>query len=155
MHQTWARRGVQPLILTTGQRNTQKILGAVNLYSPRFHFRHEQVFNGETYTRFLNNLAQTYRKREVFLIHDNAAYHKAPEVKEWLSRHGDRFHLEPLPPYSPDFNAVERIWHHVRLNATHNHYFPTKEEFVGTLDATLNSVHCNPEQIAGYLVPFL
>ena len=36
---------------TTGQRNTQKIFGAVALRLPRFHFRQDTVFNGQTYTQ--------------------------------------------------------------------------------------------------------
>lgn len=155
LYQTWARRGCQPLIPTTGQRNTQKIFGAVELRRTRFHFAQDEVFNGETYTQFLNGLAERYRRREVFLVHDNAAYHKSPEVKEWLGCHGHRFHLIALPPYSPDLNAVERIWHHVRVQATHNRYFPEKEEFIATLRGALTDIQEHPTQIAGYMLPFL
>ena len=155
MYQTWSRRGCQPLIPTTGQRNTQKIFGAVDLYRPRFYFKHDEVFCGQTYVEFLAGLAQRYRRQEVFLIHDNAAYHRSPEVLEWLGVYGHRFHLCRLPPYSPEFNAVERIWHHVRLHGTHNRYFPTKEEFVSTLDSVLTMVEREPAQITSYLAPFL
>jgi len=113
------------------------------------------MFNGQTYTAFLNSIARHYRRQEVFLIHDNAPYHDTPEVKEWLGEQGDRFHLVSLPKYSPDLNAVERIWHHVRMNATHNRYFPTKQEFVGVLGGALKDIADHPKQIAGYLTPFL
>jgi len=101
LYRTWSHRGHQPLIPTTGQRNTQKIFGAVDLYRPRFYYAHGQVFEGESYTIFLTALAQQYRRQEVFLVHDNAPYHKTPEVQEWLSCYGHRFHLCLLPPYSP------------------------------------------------------
>jgi len=156
LYQTWARRGSQPLIATTGQRNTQKVFGAVDIRQPSAHFvQGEAMFNGETYTAFLSSLARHYRRQEVFLIHDNAPYHDAPEIKDWLNDHGHRFHLVSLPKYSPDLNAVERIWHHVRINATHNRYFPTKQEFVGVLGGALKDIADNPKQIAGYLSPFL
>jgi transposase len=155
LYQTWSRRGCQPLIPTTGQRNTQKILGAVDLYRTRFYYGWGEVFDGQTYTGFLSGLRECYPRQEVFLIQDNAAYHWAPEVQEWLERHGHRFHLVGLPRYSPDFNPVERIWHHVRMAATHNRYFPTKEEFVSTLHGALTDIQRYPEQIAGYMQPFL
>ena len=60
LYQTWARRGHQPLIPTTGQRNTQKIFGAVDLYRPRFYYQHGTVFAGASYTAFLNRLAGRY-----------------------------------------------------------------------------------------------
>jgi len=155
LYQTWARRGHQPLIPTTGQRNTQKIFGAVDLYRPKFYYQHGTVFEGSSYTGFLNRLASRYRGQEVFLIHDNAAYHKAPEVRQWLSCHGHCFHLCLLPPYSPEFNAIEPVWHHVRMQATHNRYHATEQEFVSVLDGALTSIVRAPAQIQGYLNPFI
>jgi transposase len=156
LYQTWARRGSQPLIPTTGQRNTQKVFGAVEIRRPKVHFlQGEAMFTGQTYAAFLDSLARYYRRQEVFLVQDNAPYHDAPEVQAWLGVYGHRFHLVPLPKYSPDFNAVERIWHHVRVNATHNRYFPTKQEFVSTLSGALRDIANEPSQLAGYLQPFL
>lgn len=113
------------------------------------------MFDGQSYAWFLNNLARRYRRQEVFLIHDNAAYHKAPEVRDWLSGHGHRFHLCLLPPYSPEFNAIEPVWHHVRMQATHNRYHATEQEFIGVLDGALSSIVRAPAQIRGYLNPFM
>jgi transposase len=100
-------------------------------------------------------LAQRYRRQEVFLIQDNAAYHRAPEVREWLAGYGHRFHLCPLPKYSPEFNAVEPLWHYVRVQATHNRYYATEREFVVHLDGTLRSMANEASRIQGYLNPFL
>jgi len=155
LYQTWARRGHQPLIPTTGQRNTQKIFGAVELYRPRFHFGHGEVFEGESYVAFLTGIAQRYRNQEVFFIHDNAPYHRAPEVRQWLSCYGKRFHLYALPAYSPELNAIEPIWHHLRMQATHNRYHASEREFVKVLDGTLSSIVKEPRQVQGYLNPFL
>ena len=82
-------------------------------------------------------------------------YHKAPEVQEWLSYYGHRFHLCPLPPYSPEFNAIGPVWHYVRMHATHNRYHVNEQEFVGVLDETLSGIVENPGQVQGYLNPFL
>jgi len=46
---TWARRGQQPQIPTRGQRDTQKILGAVGVPKGDFVWRHQtEYFNGQT-----------------------------------------------------------------------------------------------------------
>src|ERR1017187_6607217 len=37
LHATWAKRGSQPQIPTRGERNTQKIFGAVRLDNAQFH----------------------------------------------------------------------------------------------------------------------
>jgi len=141
---------------TTGQRNTQKVFGAVDIRRPSVEFVvGEAMFNGQTYTAFLNSLAHRYCRQEVFLVQDNAPYHDGPEIQAWLGEYGHRFHLVSLPKYSPDLNAAERIWHHVRVSATHNRYFPTKQEFVGTLSGKLKDIAEHPDQIVGYMQPFL
>lgn len=84
LYQTWAPRGEQPRIPTTGQRNTQRIFGAVTLQQPRFHFPQDTVFNGATYAQCLQQLAESHPRRRVILIHENVAYHHAPEVQGWL-----------------------------------------------------------------------
>ena len=69
---------------------------------------------------FLGQIAESHpRRKKIYLVHDNAAHHKSDEVRDWLARHGHRFHLEHLPLYSPEFNATERIWHYMRIQATH------------------------------------
>lgn len=78
----------------------------MDLYRPQFYYGLGEVFEGQSYTAFLDGLAQRYRRQEVFLIQDNAAYHRAPEVREWLTCYGHRFHLCPLPKYSPEFNGI-------------------------------------------------
>jgi hypothetical protein len=156
LYQTWSRVGHQPLIPTTGQRNTQKVFGAVEIRRPRAHFiLGEAMFNGPSYVAFLGTLACCYQGREVYLIQDHAPYHQTPEVDDWLAQQQGRFHLIPLPKYSPELNVQERIWHYVRMAATHNRYYPTKLEFVSALGGTLRDIMLNPLQIAGYLVPFL
>jgi len=65
--------------------------------------------------------------------------------------------LSPLPTaeVQPEFNAVEPLWHHVRMQATHNRYYATELEFVTSLDGTLRRIAQQPSQIQGYLNPFL
>jgi len=76
-------------------------------------------------------------------------------VREWLSFYGHRFHLCPLPKYSPEFNAIEPVWHYVRVQATHNRYYATETEFVTHLDGTFCRIVQEPSLIQGYLNPFL
>lgn len=132
------------------------MFGAVDIRQPRAHFiLGEAMFSGASYVAFLSSLARCHSRQEVYLIQDNAPYHDTPEVHSWLAQQQGRFHLISLPKYSPDLNAEERIWHHVRMRATHNRYYPTKSEFVSELGETLRDIALHPQQIAGYLDPFL
>ena len=159
LHQTWAPLHAQPRIPTRGQRNTQKILGAVGLAGGQFIYRHQaEYFNTQTYGRFLDEvLLPTFYRRghRVFLIHDNASYHTDPEPQAWYQAQSQRLVVCPLPKYSPEFNAVERIWHFTRKEATHNHYFPTVQDLCATLFSTFANIKRHPELILGLLQPYV
>jgi transposase len=158
LHQTWAPLNSQPQIPTRGQRNTQKILGAVSLYQGQFVYRHQtEYFNTQTYRAFLEEmvLPAYYRRRHrVFLIQDNASYHSKPEILEWFARQRKKLQVFDLPRYSPNYNAQERIWHYTRKEATHNRYFEEVEDLCASLFTTFADIQRNPEKIGGLLRPF-
>ena len=111
LYRTWARRGQQPQIPTRGERHTQKILGAVSVPAGDFVWRHQaEYFNAETYLSFVDEelLPHFYRRNHrVYLIQDNASFHKKPEVLKFFTKQRRQIEVFSLPPYSPDFNATE------------------------------------------------
>jgi transposase len=72
---TWARRGHQPEVPTSGKRKGYKVFGAIEYFSGRlFSQGLEGRFNSDSYHAFLQMiLAQTHE--HLFLIHDGARYH--------------------------------------------------------------------------------
>ena len=72
---TWARRGHQPEVPTSGKRKGYKVFGAIEYFSGRlFSQGIEGRFNSESYQAFLQMImAQT--TEHLFLIHDGARYH--------------------------------------------------------------------------------
>ena len=66
--------------------------------------------NGEQFINLLRVLRERHPETKRFLLYlDNAAYYGKPVVQEWLKRHPE-FHLENVPPYSPNVNLIERLW---------------------------------------------
>ena len=71
------------------------------------------------------------------LIHvflDNASYHHAKIVREWLAQPGRRIKLHFIPAYCPHLNPIERLWGVMHRNITHNKTYATCTQFA---DATL------------------
>jgi transposase len=60
----------------------------------------------------------------------------------------------PLPKYSPELNAQERLWHYTRRAATHNRFFEKPADLCGSLFRTFDEVQKHPEHIRGLLTPF-
>lgn len=141
----------------TGERKSVKIFAAVEVYTAQFVYRRDRVFNGQTYLSFLDrSMAPQYYRRgqRVLYIQDNASYHKEAEVWEWFAANRAWLEVCLLPPYSPELNASEPLWHHTRVHATHNRSFKSEEEIRASLGKTFRSMRRHPQQIMGYLQPF-
>ncbi len=138
----------------TGQRKSVKILGAIELFQTRFHYRQETVFNASTYLSFLEQLARRYRRQGAILIQDNASYHKDRDVWSWFGANRHWLEVHQLPPYSPEFNPTERLWQYTRRTGTHNRYFSHPTELLATLTRVFGEMQSHPELIRPYLASF-
>ena len=122
----------------------------------KFRFGQDDVFNAATYLRFLEkHLAKHYFPQHTILIQDNASYHKEKDVWEWFKENRKWLTVYNLPPYSPELNATERLWHYTRMTGTHNRYFKNEDELLDTLIKVFRGIQKNPDTIRGYLAPFL
>jgi transposase len=154
---TWAPISSQPQIPTEGQRNKRKVFGAV-ASDGRIEFRiGDENFGVETYLSFLEGKVMRgfYRRNHpVFLVQDNAAYHKAEATYEWFKDNRKYIEVTNLPPYFPEMNAAEKLWLYTRKNGTHNRYFKEVDELERSLRLTLGRVRNNPENIKSLVRPF-
>ncbi|MBF0806818.1 MULTISPECIES: transposase, partial [unclassified Streptococcus] len=46
------------------------------------------------------------------IIMDNARFHRMSSIKSLCEEQGHK--LLPLPPYSPEYNPIEKIWAHIK-----------------------------------------
>jgi transposase len=134
---TWARKGQQPTVKTTGKRKGYKVFGLIEFFSGRFFYQGiEERFSSETYQAFLLTVLRQTRKH-LFLIQDGAKYHASQSTRAFLAAHQDRLTAFQLPSYSPDYNPIEYLWRKVKKEATHNKYFEDFAQLVQSVDQTL------------------
>ena len=146
---TWARRGQQPEVKTSGKRKGYKVFGAIEYFSGRLFYQGiEGRFNSESYQGFLQSImAQT--TQPLFLIHDGARYHTSAATQAFLAAHRDRITVEPLPSYSPDYNPIEYLWKKTKKRATHNQYFQEFAALTVSVDKALASFATHPDTVLG------
>ena len=146
---TWARRGHQPEVPTSGKRKGYKVFGAIEYFSGRlFSQGIEGRFNSESYHAFLQMiLAQT--REHLFLIHDGARYHTSASTKAFLAAHHDRLTEHPLPSYSPDYNPIEYLWKKTKQRATHNKSFKEFAALTISVEKALAYFATHPEEVLG------
>ena len=57
-------------------------------------------------------------KRLIHVFLDNARYHHAILVQEWLAKPGCRIKLHFIPAYCPHLDPIERLWGLMHKNVT-------------------------------------
>jgi len=134
---TWAKRGQQPVVKTSGIRKGYKVFGLIEYFSGKLFFKgQEGRLNSDSYIEFLSEvLKQT--DRNLILIQDGARYHTSKAMQEFFALHKERLTAYQLPTYSPDYNPIEKLWKKVKQDGTHLHYFPTFESLIGKVNEIL------------------
>jgi transposase len=146
---TWARRGRQPEVPTSGKRKGYKVFGAIEYFSGRlFSQGIEGRFNSESYQGFVQMLLEQTTEH-LFLIHDGARYHTSAAPQAFLAAHRDRITVEPLPSYSPDYNPIEYLWKKTKKRATHNQYFEEFALLTVSVDKALAYFATHPDTVLG------
>ena len=146
---TWARRGQQPAVPTSGKRKGYKVFGAIDYCSGRLFFQGiEGRFNSDSYHGFLQMImAQTTAHR--FLLHDGARYHTSASTKAFLAAHHDRSTEYPLASYSPDYHPIEYLWKKTKQRAPHTKYCKEFAALTISVEKALTYFATHPEEVLG------
>lgn len=108
----WAKKGSKPLFPCQTRKGKIKIFGALNNKKGKVVTLSSKKIDRFAFIKFLKKLMRYYKK--VFLIVDNASWHKAKEVKEFLVINNERIRISYFPPYSPEYNPSEYCWKAVK-----------------------------------------
>ena len=106
-----------------GANQKVPIYGALNYRTNRLSYRVGGGKNAGEFLGFLAQLACEYRDRHCVLVLDNASYHTAATVRQFLAESDTQLQVVWLPPYSPELNDIERIWKYVKGASLANYDF--------------------------------
>jgi transposase len=134
---TWALRGQQPVVKTSGKRKAYKVFGLIDFFTGRLFYQAiTERFNSETYRAFLLKVLSETTQR-LIIIQDGATYHTSKSTQAFFAAHRDRISVYQLPSYSPDYNPIEYLWKNVRRRGTHNKHFEKFEKLIVSVDEAL------------------
>ena len=145
----WAPKQDNLAIEQTSGRQRINIHGAVDLQTGQTRMIEVETIDALSTIKLLESIEALYPLLvciHVFL--DNARYHHAKLVQEWLSRCDCRIKLHFIPTYCPHLNPIERLWGVMHRNITHNKCYENCAEFAAaTLDFLRDKVPRNWAQI--------
>lgn len=106
----WVPRGSSPTQGYHGGHVRQNVIGAINPENGQLVSLIVPHSDTEVFQAFLDTMAKEVPEdgKEVWLVLDNASWHKSKSLN-W-----HHIKVKFLPPYSPDFNPIERLWQHLK-----------------------------------------
>jgi transposase len=107
-----------------------------NLVKLNDFIQQEWVENGNIESEF------TLKGPRVLIVLDNASYHKKQAVIDQLKDECPNLELCFLPPYSPDYNLIELVWHSCKEFIAHR-LFKSVDELRDLLDRLTNQGELN------------
>ena len=112
---TWARKGLTPVVSSTGARYRLNMLSAVNRRGRMRFMIEKKGLNADVVCHFLHRL-MVGSTRPVFLIWDGHPIHKSGKVAETVRSYEGRLRVYLLPGYSPELNPGEGVWREVKAH---------------------------------------
>jgi len=145
---TWGIKGKKTQIANYGRHGRMNLIGAFELGSGIFYgvatsFR----VNAMRFRRFICHLKHEMRTDKILLICDNARFHKAKWLTEWVKEQSEWLNIEFLPPYSPDFNPIERLWRWMKTEFFHNKCWKKLDELKKHVFFVIKNMHKHAEDI--------
>lgn len=117
----WAPKEMKVAVDQTSGRDRLNIHGAIDLETDKIRMIDVSTVDAMSTIALLIAIEVMYpAMRLIHVFLDNARYHHARAVQEWLAMPGRRIKLHFIPAFSPHLNPIERLWGLMHENVTPN-----------------------------------
>lgn len=149
LQRTWGLKGQTPIVKTSGQRQSINAISALSNNGGFWYHIYTGRFNADKFIDCLKDFIR-YRKKPVFLIMDGHPVHKSHKVKAFIASLGGAVSIFLLPPYAPDLNPDELVWHQMRHLGTSKRPLKKGETLKERAIADLESIKANKKLIKSF-----
>ena len=141
----WRPAGGREQVRASFSRESVKIFGAMS--QDELRIKIVESTNSETFREFLEEIRRD--RPRLFMVLDNASYHKSKAVRKYVESTGGDVELEFLPPYTPQLNPAETVWRDLKKRLA-GRFFRSLDELKVAITAILEREMGN--RLKGYLV---
>jgi transposase len=124
----WILKNEVKTLGTTAKQERLHFIGALELTEMKVLTKEYSTVNAASMLDFLNMLAANTDAKKIHLILDNGRSNKNKEVQKYLECQ-TKIQIHYLPPYSPNLNAIERLWKVMRECTTYNKLYQRFNDF--------------------------
>ena len=123
----WFLVGKKKKICTPKKTEARTLIGALNLKTKKVYWKQAERGTSKAFIEFLYQLRQSFPDKLIILILDNSSIHKSKRVKKFQESN-PWIKLQPLTPYSPEYNPIERFWRWLKRKVYGSKSFQTIEQ---------------------------
>lgn len=146
---TWAPIGQTPIVRGTGNRASVNMISSVSTRG-KLHFSFfEGNLNSDVFIDYLEKLLHDVDGK-IFLIVDGHAAHRSAKTRKFVKLTKGRLKLFYLPPYSPELNPDEWVWHNIKSGHVGRLVARTKEELKNGISEAVSRMQKLPELVCGF-----
>lgn len=118
LYSCYCRIGAQACVPITGNRQKRILHGVINIKSGDVLLFITEVWDEQTHQYFLQMIRAHWRGWRIVLFEDRGSPHTAEDSRELASDLGIEVRL--LPRATPELNAMDHLWRHVKGRALAN-----------------------------------
>lgn len=133
----WAPVPLRPTVGLALIREFRYFYAAIGPQGGTLHWMVTDKMNTDNMSAFLRLVGEAHGGRHVIMVVDGASSHRSKDLEV-----PNNMSLIRLPPYSPELNPTEILWHELREKRCANRVFES-------LDAVCNEVEAGLQDFAG------
>lgn len=139
--QVWASKGSRPTAIRQTEFQYLWVLGAICPETGHAEGLISPCLNTEVINAFLKQLSlEIPRDEHMVLIWDQAGFHTSKKLQlPW------NITIIELPPYSPELNPAENLWHYFKSHAWANQYYKDYKALEKTAIESWKNIAMNSE----------
>ena len=130
----WLPQDVRCAVPVTSGRERINLHGAIDLETGATQIVEVEKVDAKSTISLLEAVERAFpTMTRIHVNLDNARYHHAKLVKEWLEQPGRKIVLHFFPAYCPHLNPIERLWLVMHKNISHRLYFPKFRDWANAI----------------------
>jgi len=111
---TWSPAHIRPIIHAPVRREHLSVIGGMTLEGGLYIQVHRSSVDGHGAVQFVSHLL-SHLPGPLLLLWDGARIHRSAELKNFRKLDTiDRLRIEYFPPYAPEVDPQEYVWHHLK-----------------------------------------
>lgn len=128
----WAKRGSRPTAVRQTEYEYLWVIGAASPQTGQAEAILSPCLNTSIINQFLDQFSRSLATDvHAAMIWDGAGFHRALDLKVPAN-----ITLITLPPYSPELNGIENLWHYLRSHCWSNRIYDDDDELFDVATTT-------------------